>query len=70
MKRKEKNVVLKQAAELLDYALVNLNMPPEKAAETINVLKEIDTGMFIKHDDRKYHASIKSGAIKLERTVG
>ena len=69
MKRKEKNDVLKRAAEMLDFALANLPMPAEKAAETIDLLKEIDVGMYIKHDDRKYHTAIKSGAIKLERVT-
>lgn len=67
MKRREKNDLIKRMAEQLDNCLTDLSMPAEQAAQIINLLKEADEGLYVKHDDRKYHAAIKSGRIILEK---
>lgn len=69
MKRREKNDLVKRMADQLDSCLINFNIPVEQAVEIINLLKECDAGMYIKHDDRKYHRAIKNGHIVLERVV-
>jgi hypothetical protein len=70
MKRKEKNDLVKRMADQLDSCLTNLDLPAEQAAEIINLLKECDVGMYLKHEDRKYHTAIKNGKIVLERVTG
>ena len=67
MRRKEKNLLVKRLADAMDAILISQKLPAEQAAELINLLKEIDEGMYLKHDDRKYHGAIKSGQIVLEK---
>lgn len=67
MKRKEKNNVLKRAGDMIDLLITSQSISAEQIAECINILKEIDQGMYLKHDDRKYHAAIKAGKIILEK---
>lgn len=69
MKRREKNDLIKRMGTALDEVLVTTAPSPEQAVNIINLLKELDAGMTMKHEDRKYHAAIRDGRIVLEREV-
>ena len=69
MKRKEKNDLLKKTGEVIDGILTSTSLTPVQAAKLIEVLQEIDQGMYIDHTKRAYIEAVKSGKINLDIEV-
>ena len=71
MRRKEKNEMLKRAADTLDelLAIVGPDLKPELVANAVVLLQQIDAGFSIDVSKRRVMGLLRDGKIVLERVV-